>query len=59
MTVDEMLAAYGHDMERDGIVLDDEWFKERGLTPMTRVRFTTDSFDHFDNESLREVQEDC
>ena len=59
MTVDELTACYAADLDRGGYILDDEWLEERGLTESTTVRFTTDSLDRFDGESMAGIQADC
>jgi len=59
MAVDQIYNCYSQDMDKCGFQIDEQFLRERGLTTATRVRFTTDSFDTFDSESLAEIQEDC
>lgn len=56
MAVDQIYNCYASDMDRAGYIIDEAFLRERGLTTATIVRFTTDSLDNFDAESLAEIQ---
>jgi hypothetical protein len=55
MTVSEVYDRYAEDIDSNGFSLY-TWKIIFGALPQAKVRFTTDSHDHFDTESLREMQ---